>query len=91
MENLSPLEAALLLSVQCHPGKVLSDYATELSDTYMATRHASYTLKRLDYITVDAEGMLWLNDEHIREENAAISKEFASANPVVHTLVSSGR
>jgi hypothetical protein len=86
MENLSTLEAALLLHIQCHPGKTLADYTAEMGEKYVQLIHASNTLKQQKLVVMDADNKFTINEDHAREENAAISKEFASENPVVHTL-----
>jgi hypothetical protein len=86
MENLSTLEAALLLHIQCHPGKTLSDYTSEMGEKYIQLIHASNTLKQQNLVVVDADNKFTINEDHAREENAAISKEFAPVNPIVHTL-----
>lgn len=85
MENLSTLEAALLLHIQFHPGKTLPQYTAAMGEPYIKLIHAANTLKQQQLVHVGSDNKFTVNEDHAREENAAISKEFAPENPVVHT------
>lgn len=85
MENLSVLEASLLLAVQMRPGLTAAEHATLLDEPYIKVLHAQNALKNWAYILVDHD-QLTVNPDYAQEENAQISKEFAPENPVVHRI-----
>lgn len=85
MENLSTVEASLLLLVQKNPLRPLSEHGGKLSFPYIQVLHARNRLRQLALVHEDHECRMQIDEHTIEKWNNEITVEHFG-NVVVHKL-----